>query len=125
MTVIGLCLGSGQLALGITTTVLAVITLWALKWIDLVIPRDHRAKLTITCPAQWSVLDDVPELIRSMRYRARFLEQKPSRDPEKMDYSFELSWKRPELDDPPIDLLRTIDSRFPVKSFEVTTNNGR
>jgi putative Mg2+ transporter-C (MgtC) family protein len=124
MTVIGLCLGGGQLALGITTTVLTVVTLWALKWIDLVIPRDHRAKLTVTCPAQWSVLEDAPKLIRSMQYRARFLEQKPSCDPEKMDYSFELSWKRPELDDPPIDLLRAIDSRFPVKSFELTTNNG-
>lgn len=125
MTVIGLCLGGGQLILGITTTVLAVITLWALRWIDLVIPRAHRAKLTVTCPAQWSVLEDVPKLIRSMQYRARFLEQKPSRDPEKMDYSFELSWNRPERDDPPIDLLQTIDRRFPVRLFELTTNNGR
>jgi putative Mg2+ transporter-C (MgtC) family protein len=36
MTVIGLCLGGGQLALGIATTALAVITLWLLKWIDLI-----------------------------------------------------------------------------------------
>jgi putative Mg2+ transporter-C (MgtC) family protein len=125
MTVIGLCLGGGQLILGITTTILAVITLWALRWIDLVIPRAHRARLTVTCPAQWSVVEELPKLIRSMQYRARFLEQRPSRDPEKMDYSFELSWNRPERDDPPIDLLQTIDRRFPVRLFELTTNNGR
>ena len=43
VTVIGLCLGGGQLALGIAATVLGVIILWVLKWVDLVIPREHRA----------------------------------------------------------------------------------
>lgn len=73
MTVIGLCLGGGQLVLGVTTTVLAVFTLWGLKRIDLVIPREHRAKLTVTCPAQWNVLNDVPRLVQPMKYRALFL----------------------------------------------------
>ena len=125
MTVIGLCLGGGQLMLGTITTALAVLTLWILKWVDLVIPREHRARLTVTCPAQWNVLEDVPKLIRSMNYSARFHEQERSPDPDMMDYSFELSWKGPELDGPPVDLLQTIDRRFPVKSFELTTNNGR
>src|ERR1700742_4048384 len=43
MTVIGLCLGGGQLALGIVTTALTVITLWILKWVDQTMPREHRA----------------------------------------------------------------------------------
>jgi len=34
MTVIGLCFGGGQLALGCVATILAVITLWALRPID-------------------------------------------------------------------------------------------
>jgi putative Mg2+ transporter-C (MgtC) family protein len=125
MTVIGLCLGGGQLTLGIVATVLVVLTLWALRWVDLVIPRDHRARLTVTCPAQWSVLEDLPNLLRPMKYRARFQEQKPSSDPGKRDYLFELSWKRPELARPPLELLETIDRQFPVKSFELTTDNGR
>ncbi len=33
MTAIGLCLGGGQLGLGIAATVLGVITLWALSWL--------------------------------------------------------------------------------------------
>jgi putative Mg2+ transporter-C (MgtC) family protein len=45
VTVIGLCFGGGQLVLGIAATMLAVLILWALKWIDLVIPREHRARL--------------------------------------------------------------------------------
>ncbi|MBU6464135.1 MAG: MgtC/SapB family protein [Bradyrhizobium sp.] len=125
MTVIGLCLGGGQLVLGTIATALAVLTLWVLKWVDLVIPREHRAKLTVTCPAQWNVLEDIPKLIRPMKYRARFHEQKRSLDPDQTDYSFELSWRRPELDGPPIELLQTIDRHFPIKSFELTTDNGR
>lgn len=42
-----------------------------------------------------------------------------------MEYTFELSWKRPELASPPIELLQTIDRHFPVNSFELTTDNGR
>src|ERR1700742_458088 len=41
VTVIGLCFGGGQLALGIAATALTVITLWILKWVDLIIPREH------------------------------------------------------------------------------------
>jgi putative Mg2+ transporter-C (MgtC) family protein len=125
MTVIGLCHGGGQLILGTITTVLGVLTLSVLKWVDLVIPREHRAKLTVTCSAQCNAPEDLPRLVHPMNYRARFHEQTRSPHPDKMDYWFELSWKRPELDGPPVDLLRAIDRQFPIKSFELTTNNGR
>jgi len=45
VTVIGLCLGGGQLVLGAVTTLLGVTRLWLLKWVDIVIPRQHRAAL--------------------------------------------------------------------------------
>ena len=38
MTVIGLALGGGKLVLGMTATALAVMTLGALKWIDISFP---------------------------------------------------------------------------------------
>jgi uncharacterized membrane protein YhiD involved in acid resistance len=47
VTVIGLCFGGGQLVLGAAATVLAVITLWVLKWVDVMIPREHRARLVV------------------------------------------------------------------------------
>jgi putative Mg2+ transporter-C (MgtC) family protein len=123
VTVIGLCLGGGQLILGIAATLLGVLTLWALKWIDIIIPREHRAKLVVTCTEQWSTPEDLPKLVEQLKYRARFREQR--RASEKTDYTFELSWTRPELADPPLDLLRLIDEKFPIKSFELTTDNGR
>jgi putative Mg2+ transporter-C (MgtC) family protein len=125
MTVIGLCLGGGQLILGTAATVLAVLTLWALKWIDVMIPREHRARLVICCMAQWNVMEEIPRLVAPMKYQARFREQRRSRDFENADYVFELSWRRPERASPPVELLEIIDRRFPVKSFELTTDNGR
>jgi putative Mg2+ transporter-C (MgtC) family protein len=47
MTVVGLCLGAGQLALGAGSTALAFVLLGALKWVDLHMPRKFRAGLTV------------------------------------------------------------------------------
>jgi putative Mg2+ transporter-C (MgtC) family protein len=125
VTVIGLCLGGGQLILGIATTVLVVFTLWTLKWVDIMIPREHRARLVLTSESTWDVLNDLPGLLEPMRYRARFQEQTLSSDPGKADYVFELAWRRPEHATAPIELLKELNSRFCVKSFELTSDNGR
>jgi putative Mg2+ transporter-C (MgtC) family protein len=125
VTVIGLCLGGGQLILGAVATVLAVLVLWALKWVDLMIPREHRARLVVSSVAQWSVLDEIPRLVEPMEYRARFREQQRIPDSETADYVFELCWRRPERANPPVELLQAIERRFPVKAFELTTDNGR
>lgn len=69
--------------------------------------------------------EDLPRLVKQMKYRAHFQEQRQAAEPQKMDYAFELSWRRPELADPPLDLLRLVDKSFPIKSFELTTDNGR
>jgi putative Mg2+ transporter-C (MgtC) family protein len=47
MTVIGLCFGGGQLALGGVGTAIVGTVLWGMKRIDLRLPRERRARLTI------------------------------------------------------------------------------
>src|SRR6185437_14626346 len=47
VTVIGLCFGSGEIGLGLAGTALAMIILWALKWLEKFIPREHRAVLVL------------------------------------------------------------------------------
>jgi putative Mg2+ transporter-C (MgtC) family protein len=125
MTVIGLCLGGGQLALGTATTALAVITLWILKWVDLAIPREHRAMLVIAADKGWAPISDVPTLIAPLKCRAHFRQQRTGLDPEKAEFCFEISWKRPEQSIPPLDLLTVLSERYPVISFELTSENGR
>jgi putative Mg2+ transporter-C (MgtC) family protein len=45
VTVIGLCLGGGQIALGATVTAIGLIALWALQWIEMRLSRERRACL--------------------------------------------------------------------------------
>lgn len=48
ITVIGLCFGGGQIALGVLATVLAAAILWWLKALDRRFTRVHRARLRMT-----------------------------------------------------------------------------
>jgi putative Mg2+ transporter-C (MgtC) family protein len=123
VTVIGLCLGGGQLVLGGVTTALGVTTLWLLRWVDAAIPRQHRAALTITCDAKWDVVERVTELVEPLHYHARFQEQRRTSDPTAANYTFEVSWQRAERAAPPLDLLRLVDQHFSVKSFQLTTES--
>jgi putative Mg2+ transporter-C (MgtC) family protein len=47
VTVIGLCLGGGQIELGIAATAIALAALWLLEWIEAGLRRQHRARLTV------------------------------------------------------------------------------
>jgi putative Mg2+ transporter-C (MgtC) family protein len=125
VTVIGLCLGGGQLALGIATTALTVVTLWILKWVDLTIPREHRAMMVITADKGWSPISDIPALVAPLKCSAQFRRQSSSLDPEKAEFCFEVSWRRPEQSAPPLDLLSLVTERYPINSFELTSENGR
>src|SRR5665213_773193 len=68
MTVIGLCFGGDQLGLGLAATGLAVITLRALRWIDMQIPREHRAMLVIVADAGGSPISELPDLVSPLKY---------------------------------------------------------
>jgi hypothetical protein len=39
----------------------------------------------------------------------------------KDEYSFEVSWRRPERSGPPLDLLRVVGERYPIAVFELTS----
>jgi putative Mg2+ transporter-C (MgtC) family protein len=48
VTVIGLCLGAGQIALGLIALVLVTAALWTLKPLESLLPRDRRATLFVS-----------------------------------------------------------------------------
>jgi putative Mg2+ transporter-C (MgtC) family protein len=125
MTVIGLCLGGGQLILGSAATILAVITLWALKRAEAMIPREHRARIVIACEPSWSVPGELARLLGPMKCRARFQKQKLAPDARSADYAFELAWEGAEQETSPSDLLAALERRFRIKSFDLTTESWR
>jgi putative Mg2+ transporter-C (MgtC) family protein len=125
VTVIGLCFGGGQLILGAAATVLAVFTLWILRWVDRIIPREHRARLIVTCDPSPNVPEDLSTLLRAMRCHARFQRRSVNETSEKADYMFELYWRKREDRESSFELLVSIDKQFKVKSFELITDSGR
>jgi putative Mg2+ transporter-C (MgtC) family protein len=125
VTVIGLCLGGGQLLLGVVGTILAVITLWILRWVDRIIPREHRARLIVNCDPSWKILEELPRLLRTAKCRARFQELRLDETSQKADYEFELFWRQPQHRASSSDVLVLVDKQFKVKSFELITENDR
>jgi len=123
VTVIGLCFGGGQLILGAVTTALAVVTLWMLKWIDARIPREQRARIILTGSAAWTAPNEVAAIFETMGFHARFHEMKDGSISDQADYVFELAWQRSEQATPPLEVLKTLDDRYRIKAFEITTEN--
>lgn len=119
MTVIGLCLGGGQLGLGMVATLLAVLTLWALKWLDMRIPRDHRAMLVIESAVGAASVSALSDLIAPLGFSAQFRRQNQNDKTRHVRLSFEICWRRPELAGPPTDFLALITEHYSVLSFEL------
>ena len=51
ITVVGLCFGGGQIGLGLAGTVIGVVALRTLKWIEAVVPIERSATITIALDA--------------------------------------------------------------------------
>jgi putative Mg2+ transporter-C (MgtC) family protein len=124
ITVIGLCLGGGQLVLGAAATLLAVMTLWALKRVDYIIPREHRARLVVVADADMRAINELPLLTGELGYHARFAWME-WRDDGSIDCSFDISWRRAERLARPADLLVLIRKSYAIKAFVLSTEDGR
>jgi putative Mg2+ transporter-C (MgtC) family protein len=117
-TVIGLCFGGGQLGLGLAGTAIAFVTLFVFDWLDRRIPRQHHARLTIEAE-KGSAFDSLPSAIASEKFAAELLEQSACGDPTRVRLAYELTWRRREVDGPPLEILTNINLRFDVVSFQM------
>ena len=119
MTVIGLCLGGGQAGLGLAATALTFLTLWALKWLDLWMPRENRALLAVKTGFGSSSVKELLDLVTQAGYKAKFQRQTQSDDAQQAELAFEVSWKQPEILSSPLDLVKLVNERYPVVSFDL------
>ncbi len=71
VTVIGLCLGGGQLALGMTTLAIALIVLWALRGLESHIPQERHATLRVSVSAAGPTDHDIPAMLRRAGFEIR------------------------------------------------------
>ena len=126
-TVIGLCLGGGQLGLGIVSTALGLFTLWAMEWIDLRIPREHSARLVVASEPG-SPTPSLEDVLGAQGYRARIQRQNRAlnaRDEEEIETHFEVIWRQAESAPPRLDFVAPAEQVCRVKSVEITSERGR
>lgn len=119
ITVIGLCLGGGQLGLGVAATLIGFVVLWVLKWLDLALPREHRATLVLSGTTSFSAPPDLNALIGAAGYRARLREQTRGSPEHGPKLSFEVRWTRAGMDAAPADLLRLLEGTYNIERFEL------
>jgi len=98
MTVIGLCFGAGQLALGAGTTALVFVLLWALRWIDLKMPRKFRAGLTVNAQRSGLSEADLRGEIEQTGHRIVFWAVVYEDGAERYQVRSELEWRGHEAD---------------------------
>jgi putative Mg2+ transporter-C (MgtC) family protein len=118
MTVIGLCFGGGQLRLGTEATALSLITLFALKWLDARIPREHYANLVLEAEVATALSSELSALISPLGYQAQWQCQTRAEGSRNSHLGFAVHWKRPQIAGPPLDLLKVLNEHFAIVSFE-------
>jgi hypothetical protein len=75
-TVIGLCLGGGQLGLGALSTALGIFTLWGMHWIDARVRREH-TRILVVATEPGSPKPSLDDLLRPQGYRAALSSAEP------------------------------------------------
>jgi putative Mg2+ transporter-C (MgtC) family protein len=63
VTVIGLCVGGGQIILGLAAAALALFALWGLSWVEQALPREYRSTFAIELENQSSSIDEIRRTI--------------------------------------------------------------
>ena len=63
-TVIGLCLGGGQLALGASATLLGLVALWVLKWVEDQLRRERMVRIAVEVDAEGPAETEIHRLLQ-------------------------------------------------------------
>ena len=98
MTVVGLCFGAGQVVLGIAATAIVYVLLWALRWVDLRMPRKFRAGLTVVAERARFAEADLRGAIEAGGRRITFWAVKYEDGAERYEARTELEWRGHEAD---------------------------
>ena len=123
MTVIGLCFGGGQLGLGIAATALTLITLRVVKWVEVRIPREQHAILVIKATANLDLVTELAALIEPFGYEATLRREITSDNDGTARFWFDIWWLRPEVQGPPLELMKLVNNRYAVTSLEIISQS--
>lgn len=122
-TVIGLCLGGGQILLGIEGTALVLFTLSILRSVEKHIAKEQLAIVVVECSRTEDCLQRLPHLLSQRGYTARVQQQHKEIGIEKVYFSFEIRWKKSERHGPPADLITVLNENFSVYKIQLSSES--
>ena len=93
VTVVGLCLGGGQIVLGLVALALGLITLWCLRWVESRIPQDRRANLLLNVDAAGPTDGDIQTLLLEAQYRILSSTVVYIDRAQSLEASFKVTWR--------------------------------
>lgn len=107
-TVIGLCFGGGQIALGLTALVFGMVVLLVLKQAEKHLPQDRRAVLRLTATAEGPTTQEIRTRIEQAGFRIARESIAYSEQPRRQDVQFHLCWRGRRDDSHPPDFLASM-----------------
>ena len=98
MTIVGTCIGAGYLVLGAGATAVGFVLLWALRWIDLTMPRKFRGSLKVAVQRQGLAEDDLRRRIEAADHRIVTWGVSYEDGAQRYEVRAELEWQGREAD---------------------------
>jgi len=103
-TVVGLCMGGGQLILGSVSTLIGFIVLWGLRFIEKHVERYQLAGLKITVQGDEFSLDEMGKYLKAAGFRIKSLSLVDHIQQQLVQFDYEVRWRAPHghVEVPPI-----------------------
>ena len=93
VTVMGLCFGGGQIALGATALVIGILVLWGLKWLEQEMPKECRATLLLMAAADGPTEEQLRARVHEAGYQILSAEVEYVNRRHRRSIRCQLSWR--------------------------------
>jgi putative Mg2+ transporter-C (MgtC) family protein len=124
-TVIGLCFGGGQYLLGAAATLLCLLTLWILIFIDKNIKRSQRAVLVVALETESPFPPDLAPLLKSGGFQTTFRQQaRGLSNDNQQKFQFDIHWRERDGVDRTSDILMRIAQSYYVERFQLISEDA-
>ncbi|HLJ15483.1 MAG TPA: MgtC/SapB family protein [Bryobacteraceae bacterium] len=108
VTVLGLCFGGGQIALGLVSLTLGMIILWLLKWAEELMHRERRATLILTSSIEGPSDEEVRNSLLAGGFRIASSAIAYAAAAQRRELSCEVGWNAAREDGRPPDFLNRL-----------------
>jgi putative Mg2+ transporter-C (MgtC) family protein len=116
MTVIGLCFGGGQIALGVVGTGAGGLVLWLLSRVDLMLPRERHATLAVVSNAGAGLNDAIGRALSRARLEATY--DSGTYGAEQVEIRYIVHWRGSFIAHEPSELLAELSAQPGVRRVE-------